>query len=156
MKNDLFRVVFLRICLLLFFTFVLSCHSEKPVLVSGFAIEKAWIRIPPKGAKVTAAYFSIQNESGKEEKILKLTSDFANRLEMHTVEEVDSMIQMKKMEFLVLPQNEKVLFETNGKHLMVYEIHRALQEGEIFLIHFEMESGKKISVPFLAKLREDS
>lgn len=93
-------------------------------------ITGAWVRATPPNRAVTAAYLVIENRSDRIRELLSVETPAAEYTELHTMRQVDDMMEMEKIERLaVTPQGEAAL-EPGGDHIMLFGVKRQLAEGD--------------------------
>lgn len=95
------------------------------------AVTRAWSRATPPGVPVGVAYFEIVNPGAADE-LTGIESPAAQRVEMHAMKVVGSMMQMRPAESVDVPAGGRVVFEPNGLHAMLIDLRQPLREGERF------------------------
>lgn len=98
-----------------------------------------------------AAYMVIENQGGASDKLLSVSSDVAQFIEVHKTEMQDGVMRMMPVEFIEIPANSRVELKPGGFHIMLIGLKRDLVPGdEINLIlNFEIAG----EVPVIAKVR---
>ncbi len=132
---------------LLVIAVTISAYGESSIKISD-----AWIRALPEGSTVTAAYFTIENSGGEDDKLVAVTSDFASTAEMHTTE-VDSndVATMKKLEWLEIPKNTTVELKPGATHLMLIDVKSSVADGDSAKLILEFERAGSIEIEALVK-----
>jgi copper(I)-binding protein len=117
-----------------------SCQPAEPLVVSG-----AEFRPPLGSSGIGAGYFTIT--SATSDRIVAVTSDEADSIEIHASVTVDNRSSMKRLETVELPAGKAVQFAPGGMHLMVFSPRRGRDETALS-ITIELQSGVKKTVPF--------
>ena len=97
---------------------------------SGLAVTDAWARATPPGAPVAAVYLVIDNAGGKADRLLSVSSDRAERSEVHTIVHDGDLVKMRRADPLPIGAGERVVFEPGGTHVMLIGLKSPLVEGE--------------------------
>jgi hypothetical protein len=113
------------------------------------AVEKAWTRATPKGAKVAAGYLTIRNDGEEPDRLVGARAEFARKTEIHLMNMVDGVMQMRPVrDGLQVMPNSTVALEPNGYHLMFMELARPLAEGETVSGALSFERAGEVPVSF--------
>jgi periplasmic copper chaperone A len=113
------------------------------------AVEKAWTRATPKGAKVAAGYLTIRNHGDEPDRLLGGRAEFAGKTEIHLMNMVDGVMQMRPVrDGLQIMPNSTVALEPSGYHLMFMELARPLAEGETVSGALNFERAGEVPVSF--------
>lgn len=107
-------------------------------------ISAASIRAPIPGMSNTAGYMTITNKSNETVTFVSASSNISDKVEFHSMEMVDSVMKMYKLENLTLNPQESVILESGGKHLMFIGLNQyKFESANLTLV---MDNGKEISV----------
>lgn len=110
------------------------------------AIENAWARATPAGAKVAAGYLTVKNGGDEPDRLVSARAEFAGTTEIHTVNMVDGVMQMRPVkDGLAVPAQGSVALEPNSYHLMFMDLAKPLAEGDI--VSGELTFARAGSVP---------
>ena len=93
-------------------------------------IAGTWVRATPPNRDVTAAYLVIKNRSDRTRELLSVETPVAEYTELHTMRLVDDMMEMKKIERLVIPARGEAALEPGGNHIMLFGVQRQMVEGD--------------------------
>jgi len=100
-----------------------ACAPEAPAVnheTTAITISDAWVRQPPPAATVTAAYLCLSNPGSREDRLLTVESPAAERVEIHDMQVVSGMMQMREVQGgLPLPAGETTHLAPGGLHLML-------------------------------------
>jgi hypothetical protein len=123
-----------------------ACGVDNPATIS---ITDAWMRPGIAGGN-SAIYFTVENLSDREEVLQGTQGDIAEAYELHrtTISE-DDMMSMHHQMSIPIAANEQVLFEPGGLHVMVINLKRDVDEGEIIplVLKFKTAGEIKLDVP---------
>ena len=109
-------------------------------------IESAWAReLPPVSAN-GAVYMTIVNEGDRPDRLTGVSSDIAERVEIHVHERVGEMMAMRPLDGLDLPPGERVRFAPGGLHLMLVGLGRPLEKGGRFTVRMEFVSAPPVEI----------
>lgn len=93
-------------------------------------IAGTWVRATPSNRDVTAAYLVIKNRSDRTRELLSVETPAAEYTELHTMRQVDDMMEMKKIERLEVPARSEAALEPGGNHIMLFGLKRQIVEGD--------------------------
>lgn len=120
---------------------------------SSIQIDGAWARTSPMNAANGAAYMDITNSGDGDDALVgvSLSSDIADRAELHETRAVDSggsmmgddngsgdmmggddsapMMEMVEVDSIPLPAGDTVSLEPGGLHIMIMELLNGLEDG---------------------------
>ncbi len=113
-----------------------------PVLLSACAdpaplyVDRAWVQINPNDAGPASGYFTIHG-GAEPTRLLSVTTEGAQRIEMHESIEKNGMMTMQAVESVDVPAKSKVEFAPGGKHLMIFGVNPAIVEtGKLTMTMF--------------------
>jgi len=127
-------------CLLVLLVFVVWLSAAQSANTKAdhavITISDAWIRQPPPGAAVAGAYLRLHNLGTHAERLLKVETTAAERVEIHQMQTASGMMQMREVEGgLVLSAGEVTHLAPGGLHLMLItpKVLKAGEEVELIL-----------------------
>lgn len=109
-------------------------------------IEEAWVRLPPPVADTAAAYMKIENHGDHDVEITSIETGIAKSPEFHSMTMHDGMMNMKKMEKVIVPAHGEISFSPGGNHLMLIGLTRTLKTGEKLMMTLKTSDGESIMV----------
>jgi len=116
---------------------------------TGFAettIEEAWVRLPPPVADTAAAYMKIENHGDHDVEITGIETTIATSPEFHSMEMHDGMMNMQKMEKVIVPAHGEISFSPGGNHLMLVGLTTPLKAGSHIMMTLKTSDGESIMV----------
>jgi len=127
-----------RCLLLLALLALVACSSQTPSAntdadtdTAAISISDAWVNQPPPGAAVAGAYLRLHNPGAHADRLLKVETGAAERVDIHQMQTSAGMMQMREVEGgLVLPAGETTHLAPGGLHLMLIAPKVELAVGE--------------------------
>ncbi len=110
------------------------------------SISQAWVRLMPPGQKITAAFMTIENNSGEEQIVVSATSDVAEVTEMHHMVYENGMMKMSKLDQIVIAPHAKAELVPGGMHVMLINLKKVLAKGEKVLLTLQLKDGSQAVV----------
>lgn len=110
-------------------------------------ITDAWAR-PTIPTRPGAGYFTLVNTGDEADVLLAASSEGAERVEMHMVNEQLGVAEMLMLESIEISPGEEVVFEPGGMHLMFVGLDEPLAEGDEFTATLEFEKAGEVEVEF--------
>jgi periplasmic copper chaperone A len=120
-----------------------------PAFAGGLSVTNAWSRATPPGVTVGVAYLTLKNDTGKSDRLLKISSPVASKVQVHRTEILDGIARMREVAVLHVEAGQVVEFAPNGMHVMLTGLKQPLVEGTTFEIEmlFELAGPRKVTVP---------
>jgi len=128
-----------------------ACGGSSDSTTSGLTVSDAWVRSPITPDQPGAAYLVIQND-GTADKLLSVTSDVAQTIELHESMMSGNMMQMSPVPNIEVPANGKAELKPGGFHMMLIGLTRPLKVGDKVQLTLNFEKAGKI--PVTADVRE--
>ncbi|HTL50159.1 MAG TPA: copper chaperone PCu(A)C [Steroidobacteraceae bacterium] len=127
---------------------IVALLASLPALGGTLAVTNAWSRSTPPGVKVGVAYFTLKNDTGKSDRLLKISSPVAERVQVHRTEILDGIARMREVAVLHVDAGQTVEFAPDGMHLMLMGLKKPLAEGQTFdlELQFEVAGTRKVVV----------
>ncbi len=118
------------------------------VLAEGLAVTDAWSRSTPPVAKVGVVYFTLKNDTKKSDRLLKLSTPVAERVEVHRTEVLDGIARMREVAVLHVDAGQTVEFKPGGMHVMLIGLRKPLVTGATYDLDllFEVAGPRKVRV----------
>ncbi len=103
---------------------IVSVANEMPMIIDPM------VTATPPGAKVSAGYMTLKNDSDKDIVITAVSSPSISRVEMHLSKMEGDVASMIKQDELVIKAGESLLLEHGSYHLMLMELSEPLKEND--------------------------
>jgi len=119
-----------------------------PALAAGLSVTNAWSRSTPPVAKVGVVYFTLKNDTGKSDRLLKLSTSVAEKVEVHRTEVLDGIARMREVAVLHLDAGQTLEFKPGGMHVMLMGLRKPLVAGTAYELDllFEVAGARKVKV----------
>jgi periplasmic copper chaperone A len=110
-----------------------------PAFAGELTVTNAWSRTTPLGVTVGVAYFTLRNDTSKSDRLLKLSTPVASKVQVHRSEVRDGVARMREVAVLHVDAGQTLEFGPNGMHLMLMGLKKPLVEGETFELQLSFE-----------------
>ena len=120
--------------------------SGHHAMSKGIEIENAWARATPGMAKNGGAYFTAKNMGKSADRIVGVSADVAEKVELHTHLNDNGVMRMRQVDGVDVPAGGEVAFKPGGYHIMFIGLHKPLKEGERFPVTLMFEKAGKQTV----------
>ncbi len=117
-----------------------------PASRAGIRIENAWVPLPPPGADVAAAYFTVRNTTREPAVLVDVSSPLASEAMLHETKVVGGQSRMRMLERLVIPAGGSVTLHPGAIHLMLEGLGKPLAVGQEVPLVLRFASGQEIRV----------
>ncbi|HEY9855093.1 MAG TPA: copper chaperone PCu(A)C [Stenomitos sp.] len=107
-------------------------------------IEHAWIREAPPGATVLAAYMTLRNPGHRPDRLIRVQTPVAGRVEVHETLVVNGVMRMRPVGQLLLPDGQTVVLKPKGTHMMLMDLKRPVKAGMRIPVTFTFERAGTI------------
>ena len=128
----------------------MACGGRDERLV---VVRDAWVREPPGGHPIAAAYMTIVNNSGAAMVLVGAHSPVVERIEIHTMTHEDGTMRMRQVERVPLPAGGQVVLESGGLHLMLMGPSNPPRAGDSVDLTLRFADGSARTVS--ASVRKD-
>jgi len=113
---------------------------------STVVVRDAWVREAPPGALVLAAYFTLENQGSKADKLVAVLCPDFDKVEIHATEIRNGVARMIALDALPIPPHAVVKLAPGGQHLMLHRPRRALTAGMRIKLELRFDSGARLTV----------
>jgi len=112
-------------------------------------IEDPWVRAVPPNANNSAIFLDLRNESEQLRKLVKVHSEVAERVELHTTKDEDGMLRKQRLDEVLIPALETQSFHPGGIHIMLIGLRSPLEVGSVIELElvYADQSKETISIP---------
>jgi hypothetical protein len=112
----------------------------------GVSVVHPWARATPGGATIGAAYLEIKAAPGTSDRLVGARSPVAGRAEIHTHIVEGDVMRMRRVESLPLPPGGSRVLGPSGDHVMLFDLQRPLEEGDLIKLTLIFEKAGEIEV----------
>lgn len=111
---------------------------------AGLFVLKPYAFATAKMQKNGAIFFDIHNHLEDNDRLIGVSSDVSDVIEMHTHSHEDGIMKMREVENYFIPAKSALTFEPMGHHIMLIGLKSQLEEGQSFPLTLTFEkAGKK-------------
>jgi copper(I)-binding protein len=89
----------------------------------------------------SAIFMTIRNDGREDDRLVGVTGDAAEFVEIHTTETRDGVTMMAKIPGIDIPGGDEVVLERGGLHIMLINIHEDLNEGDSVTVELQFEES---------------
>ncbi|MGY8823674.1 MAG: copper chaperone PCu(A)C [Candidatus Latescibacterota bacterium] len=139
-----------RACWFLFLLLA-TCSEEQ---TSSLVVREAWVREPPGGHPIAAAYFLLENPTDEALVLVGAESPVVERVEIHLMSHKDGKMRMRQIQSLQIPAKGNLVLQPSGLHLMLIGMEQAPKAGESIELTLRFADGQNKKV--LAAVRRGS
>ena len=110
--------------------------------VGSLYIEGAWVAETIGPQRNSAAYLSIRNGSGGQERLMGVQTDVAQHISLHRTVTEDGLTRMESVDAMILQPGSVARLSPGGYHIMLMGLDGALVEGDMIGLTLEfLEAG---------------
>lgn len=110
--------------------------------------DDAWAPPSLDGASVGTAFVTLRNPTDTAITLTNLASDVAQTVELHDHTMENGVMQMRRVESMVIPANSAITMKPGSYHLMLIGLKRPLHDGEVIDIMITPQKGDTMNVNF--------
>ena len=137
---------------LLFSLFVTFSTEAQEIKLGDLIIMNPIARATPPGAKIGGGYILIKNNGTISDRLIGGTASFAEKVEIHEMKMVDTIMKMKKLEDgLEIPAGATVKLQPGGYHIMFMRLKEGLKVNGTRKVTLTFEKAGKIELLFQVK-----
>jgi copper(I)-binding protein len=127
---------------------IAAAFAALPAVAGELAVVNAWSRSTPPVAKVGVVYFTLKNDTKKSDRLLKLSTPVASKVEVHRTEELDGIARMREVAVLHVDAGQTLEFQPGGLHVMLMGLRKPLIAGTSYDLDllFEVAGPRKVRV----------
>jgi copper(I)-binding protein len=92
-------------------------------------------------AGTSAIYMVMRNEGREDDRLVGVTGDAAEFVEIHTTETRDGVTMMARIPGLDIPGGEEVVLERGSFHIMLMNLNQDLNEGDTVTVELQFEKS---------------
>ncbi|MCQ4310444.1 copper chaperone PCu(A)C [Stutzerimonas sp. VN223-3] len=110
------------------------------------AVTQVWSRAMPPSAPTGAVYFTLNNPSDKQDRLVGVQTSRAKKAELHTHVHEGEIMRMQQIDSVEVPAGGHVEFKPGGSHVMLFELSEPLVAGEHFPVTLIFENAGEVTV----------
>lgn len=112
----------------------------------GLVVEHAWLRQPPPGSAVAAAYFEARNDGTQALTIQAVGSPDFKAAMLHATRVVDGRAAMRPQGDIELAPGARFSAAPGGSHVMLFEAQQSLTAGSALTLELRCSHGQPLKV----------
>jgi copper(I)-binding protein len=139
----------LTVALLALLGNALAWHHAFPAENATFAVGALVVENPWARESVTrtgAAYLTVRNDGDQNDRLVGVSSEVADKAELHSSVMQDSVMKMRAVEAVDVPAHGEAVLGPGGLHIMLIGLKAPLEEGKSFALTLEFENAGEIEV----------
>ncbi len=126
----------------------MTLSSAHEIKIGDLSLSQLWSWATPAGAKVAAAYLTIENTGSAPDRLVGATAPAA-KAELHEMTTANGVMTMRPLgSGLVIAPGQKVTLAPGGVHLMLTDLNAPLKEGEMLHITLQFEKAGAVDATF--------
>ena len=130
---------------------VASAYAE-PLKFNHIIIDNVWIKDTPPNHKTTAGYLTIENLGDTDERLLSVSSSFADKGEIHQMKMDGEVIKMRPIpDGLIIPAGEIIYLKPGSFHLMFMKLNLQIIAIQTLELTLTFENLGSVIVPVAVK-----
>lgn len=126
-------------------------HDSQHHTKASIAIHDPIVKITPPGITNSAGYFHIMNHSQKDIELVNVTSDIADRTEIHEHTMKNGIMKMRKVKRLNIPAKSTISFKPGGYHIMFLSVKEPIKEKQQLEFRLEFSDGSTQTIKATAQ-----
>lgn len=124
----------------------LAACSWLPVAQAEVQVEDAWVREAPPGARMLAAYLTVNNSGAEDLVLVEVQSPAFSHIMLHKSEVIDGVARMIHLDEIVIPAQGSVQLQPGGMHLMMPAPEARLSAGDRVPLVLIFADGNRLEV----------
>jgi hypothetical protein len=119
------------------------------IVAGSLKISEPWSRATPGGAKVAAGYVTIENTGDTADRLTAADASVAGHVEIHEMAMDKGVMSMRHLPGgLEIPAGGTVVLKPGGYHLMLMDLKRPLEAGDVVSGSLTFEHAGKVPLDF--------
>ncbi|OEF23628.1 copper chaperone PCu(A)C [Vibrio rumoiensis] len=126
-----------------------SLISSSVFAHDGMTYDNPYARATPPNAVNSAIFMTIENHMAADRTLVSVSTDVAEKAELHTVEKQGELMKMRQVDGITLPANGEMELKPGSFHIMLLNVKKPLVEGDNINITLAYANGENetLSVP---------
>ena len=137
------RVAALAIVTLPLFGGIACAHEFK---AGEIMIDHPWARATPGRARNGAAFMTLMNHGGSDDRLVGASGEVADRVELHTHIHENGVMKMRPSGPIAIPAGGEAMLKPGSFHVMMIGLKAPLVEGETFPLTLSFEKSGTVTI----------
>ncbi|MCY4311725.1 MAG: copper chaperone PCu(A)C [Rhodospirillaceae bacterium] len=134
-----------RIAIMCFLSLSFPAFASNDTGRSGpIVVERAWARATT--INVSAAYATLRNAGTAADRLIRVSSPVARRVEIHNVVDRNGIVSMVPVKVIVVSPEEPSVLRPGGLHIMLMGLKQKLVKGQTIPLTFTFRTAGAINV----------
>lgn len=134
------------VCLWIFIALGISPAIAESPLNGKISAEHCRIRLIPSKVPRAAGYMTLHNHGPRDSVLVSISTDKAEKVEVHRTSMEGGMAKMRRLEELVIPSKGSVEMVSGGIHLMFKKISPGLKFGDTATLSLHFKNGENVAI----------
>lgn len=117
----------------------------------GLKYDNPYARATPPNAVNSAIFMTIENHQDHNRSLVSVSTNVAEKAELHTVEKNGELMKMRQVTNITLPAHEQVELKPGGFHIMLLNVKQPLVEGQTIPVTLTYANGDAEDITILVK-----
>lgn len=132
----------------LFAAFIAATSLALPAFAEGMMVNDPYVRSSTPSSVTGAAFFTLMNDTGSDDRLIGASSDIAEKVELHThIEDENGVMKMTHLEDgIAVAAGEMHAFERGGDHIMFMGLSAPLEQGATVDVTLTFEKAGEVQV----------
>lgn len=140
-------------------TLEITLSGSTPVTASAISVVDPWVRatigsmateeagdMQMSSGLTSAAFMVLENHSDQPERLVSAVTDVAAVVEIHETVMENDIARMSPVDSVDIPANGSAELQPGGIHIMLMDVQRDLQPGDVVTLTLNFESGLELVV----------
>lgn len=114
--------------------------------VGQITISHPWARASAGMARNGAAFMTVTNKGGDDDKLVAAKADLADSTELHTHVKDGEVMRMRPVDSVAVPAGKTSELKPGGDHVMFIGLHKPLEAGQHFPLVLTFEKAGQVTV----------
>lgn len=127
-------------------TMIVTIMVSAGLYAGAIEITNAYVREVPPTMTNSAAYMTLANETDRDVAVIDGASDASKVVELHTHDNVNGMMQMKRVPRIVIPAKGETQLKPGGLHLMLIGLKKPLKQGDNVAVSIQFDNNESVTI----------
>lgn len=118
---------------------------------SSVLVEEAWARESPPLVTTGAAYMTVINQGEKVDRLLGVSGEVADRVELHAHSMEEGVMKMRRIDAVEVGPEQPTMLEPGGLHVMLIGLKQPLAAGHSFPLTLNFERAGEVVVDIVVR-----
>lgn len=115
-------------------------------MATDLTVSNQYVRATPPHVKNSAAFLTLTNNTDKNINLVSVSSDIADRVELHNHISEDGLMKMRQVETIMIQKHSSTSLQPGGYHVMFLGLKNDLVVGQSVNISLYFDNGEKVEI----------